>query len=64
MPSLTIDGKREIIQMALAKVGEKTLTEWLSKRNITSIRTLNEQVRKHKAKFFRELFALSQLKEP
>ncbi len=60
MPSLTIDGKRAIIAQAEKILGEKKLLDWLHKRNIPSLRTLNEHVRKHKAKFFRELWTLSQ----
>jgi hypothetical protein len=59
MPSLTIEGKREIINMALGAVGEDELVKWLNERGIQTIREIYEQVRKHKAKFFRDLFALS-----
>ncbi len=60
MPSLTIDGKREIIEMALKKLGEKAFLDWLKPYNITSLRMLNENVRRYKAKFFRAMFALAQ----
>jgi len=60
MPSLTIDGKRAIIVRAQMIVGEKNLLVWLSKYDIHSIKLLNEHVRKHKAKFFRELYEFSE----
>ena len=59
MPPLTIDGKRQILAMAQAKIGEKNLTTWLNQHNIVSIRYLYENIRRFKAKFFRELYLLS-----
>ena len=59
MPSLTIDGKREIIARALAVVGEPALLVWLAAYNVTSVQFIYEHVRKFKAKFFRELFAMT-----
>jgi len=59
MPSLTIDGKRNIISMACEAVGEDALLQWLQQYNIPSIRYLNEHVRRYKAKFFRALFELT-----
>ncbi len=59
MPALTIEGKREIIAMAQAALGEKKLLEWLKHHQIPSILFAKEQVRRLKAKFFRELFELA-----
>ena len=59
MPSLTIDGKRQIIKDAAARVGVKRLTAYLQTKGIASVAYLNENVRKYKAKLFRELFELS-----
>ena len=58
MPSLTIEGKREILAMAQASLGEKKLLEFLKAHQIPSILYAKEQVRRFKAKFFRELFEL------
>tara|TARA_A100001015_G_scaffold29062_1_gene32304 strand:- start:4128 stop:4334 length:207 start_codon:yes stop_codon:yes gene_type:complete len=58
MPSLTIDGKRQIIKDAAARVGVKRLTAYLQTKGIASVAYLNENVRKYKAKLFRELFDL------
>ncbi|MCP4049783.1 MAG: hypothetical protein GY730_03655 [bacterium] len=60
MPALTIDGKRAIINQTLDAVGEKAFVSWLKKQKIPSIRYINENVRKYKAGFFREMFELSQ----
>ncbi len=60
MPSLTIDGKRDIIARALVAAGEPALLVWLATYNVTSIQFIHEHVRKFKAKFFRELFAFSE----
>jgi len=55
MPPLTIDGKRSIIDSAIKNRGEKAVLAWLKERDISSIRSAYENVRKYKAKFFREL---------
>jgi hypothetical protein len=59
MPSLTIDGKRAIVSMALAKLGEPALTDWLKSKNIPSIRYFQENIRKYKMAFFKELYTLT-----
>ncbi len=56
MPSLTLEGRRAIIAMALNRIGEKPLLAWLKTQNIPSLRHLNENVRSYKKKFFIELF--------
>lgn len=59
IPSLTIDGKRLIIKEVCKRIGEKKLTRWLNSKGVISVSYLNENVRKYKAKFFRELAELS-----
>ena len=56
MPSLTIDGKRAIITMALKNRGQKELLSWLNARDIASIKGLEEKVRRYKTAFFRDLY--------
>lgn len=56
MPSLTIDGKRSIIAMALKARGEKELLLWLKPYEISTLRQLNENVRRYKTKFFEALY--------
>ena len=58
-PSLTIDGKWLIIKDAVNRVGNKNLTTWLQNKGIPSVKYFNENVRKYKAKLFRELFELN-----
>lgn len=62
MPSLTIDGKRQIIAMAIEAIGEDAFLSWLHQKNIPSIRYIYEHVRQYKAKFFRALFDLTKNK--
>ena len=59
MPPLTIDGKRAIIAKALATLGEKAFVQWLNQYDISSLRSLNENVRRYKTKFFKALFEIT-----
>lgn len=56
MPSLTIVEKRALIARAISVLGEKAFLVWLAEYDITSIRQLNEHVRRYKSKFFRNLY--------
>lgn len=56
MPSLTIEGKRTILKLALKSRGEKVVTLWLNSRGIPSVRYLHEKVRQYKMAFFKDLY--------
>jgi|GEM_PF-4626117 len=59
MPSLTVQGKRSILEKAIQTHGEAVVTQWLAAKDIPSIHYFYEQVRKYKAKLFRDLFLFS-----
>ena len=59
MPSLTIDGKRQIIKIAVATLGQKQVTTWLQEHNIESLKYFSDHVRRYGPKYFRELYRLS-----
>jgi hypothetical protein len=59
MPPLTLDGKRTIAENALRRMGEKNFLKWLNSKDIPTLRHFQENIRKYKMKFFRELFELS-----
>jgi hypothetical protein len=61
MPALTIDGKKEIVGLALKALGEKNFTIWLKENNISSLRYMKENVRKYKSKFFRDMYQLTKI---
>jgi len=60
MPSLTVKGKRQIIKDAIDVLGRQKVIEWTDSKNIDTLRHFNEHVRKYGAKYFRELFELTQ----
>ena len=59
MPSLTIQGKRQIIVEAIAVLGKARVEAWVVSRNISSLSYFEEHVRKFGPRYFRELFNLS-----
>lgn len=61
MPPLTVDGKRQIIKLAISQLGEKQLSLWLTKQKIESLKYFTDHVRKYGPKYFRELYNLSQM---
>ena len=61
MPSLTIDGKRQIIKEAVSSLGLARVNMWLELRNIESLKYFTAHVRKYGPKYFRELYKLSKL---
>ena len=56
MPSLTIDGKRQLIKQAIQIHGKKNTEKWLQNHNAQSIQYALESVRKLRPKFFYDLF--------
>ena len=61
MPSLTIDGKRQIIRDAVKELGESNVTAWIKSKNIESLKYFTDHVRKYGPKYFRELYNLSKM---
>ena len=61
MPSLTIDGKRQIIKDAVKELGESNVTAWINSKNIESLKYFTDHVRKYGPKYFRELYNLSKM---
>lgn len=61
MPSLTIDGKRQIIKDAVKELGESNVTIWMQSKNIESLKYFKDHVRKYGPKYFRELYNLSKM---
>ena len=59
MPSLTIQGKRQIIDDAIAVLGKAQVESWVVSKNVLSLSYFKEHVRKFGPRYFRELFNLS-----
>ena len=59
MPSLTIQGKRQIIAGAIKILGKNHVESWVISKNIPSLTYFEEHVRKFGPRYFRELFNLS-----
>jgi hypothetical protein len=56
MPSLTLEGKRAITNAAISQKGSVAFTTWLKNKDIPSLRYFQENIRKYKMGFFKELF--------
>ena len=56
MPTLTLEGKRTIIDAAMSQKGSAAFTAWLKNKYIPSLRYFQENIRKYKMGFFKELF--------
>ena len=63
MPSLTIQGKRQIIDDAIAVLGKARVESWVVSRNVSSLSYFKEHVRKFGPRYFRELFNLFKSQE-
>ena len=59
MPSLTIQGKRQIIEDAIAVLGKPRVEVWVVSKNVSSLSYFKEHVRKFGPRYFRDLFNLS-----
>lgn len=55
LPPLTIEGKRELIDLCRKAMGDAAFNVFLHQWDIPGYQILWEQVRKHKARFFREM---------
>lgn len=60
MPPLTVEGRRAIIMQGVAALGERDFLSFLKRHRIPSVGHATDHVRKYSAKFFREIFELSQ----
>jgi len=58
MPSLTVEGRRDIIKQAIIVMGKPAFEKWLLQHNLTSIKIALDSVRKLRPSFFRELYQL------